>query len=171
MDMSKMVAVKGHDGYFFDEHLNVWSFKRKTPRKLNAARRWVNGGSRNKHLRVNLNGKRCDIHRIVYETFNGPIPEGMLVRHFDDNELNNDPSNLVVGTVKDNWDDAIRNGTVKSLLKKWQVEEIVKLLVHFKASEVAEFYNVSKGCIVNIENGRNWKHVSRENRGFGDVQS
>ena len=33
-------------------------------------------------------------HVLIYETEIGPIPEGYIIHHKDDNGLNNDPSNL-----------------------------------------------------------------------------
>lgn len=53
--------------------------------------------------------KMNQIHRMVYEAFNGPIPDGLLVRHVNDNSEDNRPENLLVGTHQDNRDDMMRN--------------------------------------------------------------
>lgn len=34
------------------------------------------------------------VHRLVYETFNGPIPENLVIDHDDNNKTNNLPNNL-----------------------------------------------------------------------------
>jgi hypothetical protein len=167
MNMSKMVAVKGHAGYFFDENFNIWSVVRGKPRQLKASPRWKNGGPRNKHLRVYVNGKNRDLHRLIFETFKGPIPEGMIVRHLDDDALNNHPSNLEVGTVQDNSDDCTRNGTRHTTLTYDEVREILILDAHFRHAEIARFYGVAQSTVYDIVNNRTWKHVSRENLGFG----
>ena len=48
------------------------------------------------YLRVwdNDTGKAKMHHRIVWERFNGPVPEGMQVHHIDGNKINNDIGNL-----------------------------------------------------------------------------
>jgi hypothetical protein len=46
----------------------------------------------------------------VAEAFIGPRPPGLLVRHLDDDPLNNRLDNLAYGTYKDNHEDAKRNG-------------------------------------------------------------
>jgi hypothetical protein len=48
------------------------------------------------------------VHELVAEAFLGPRPEGMLIRHLDDNPLNNRASNLAWGTQADNIADAER---------------------------------------------------------------
>lgn len=50
------------------------------------------------------------VHRLVILAFVGPIPDGMLVRHYDDNPRNNHLSNLAIGTHSENMRDAVRNG-------------------------------------------------------------
>ena len=42
------------------------------------------------------------VHRLVYEAFNGEIPEGMELDHIDRNKLNNNPDNLRVVTRVEN---------------------------------------------------------------------
>lgn len=54
--------------------------------------------------------KHCYIHKIVFETWIGEIPEGLCVLHKDDNQFNNNFNNLYLGTIKDNTADRINNG-------------------------------------------------------------
>lgn len=53
------------------------------------------------------------IHRMVAEMFI-PNPDGLpVVRHLDGNPTNNVVWNLAWGTVKDNYEDAVRHGTAR----------------------------------------------------------
>ena len=61
---------------------------------------------RNGYLRVNLsqNNKQhqLSVHRLVYETFIGPIPKDMLIDHIDGNRANNKLNNLRLVTQSEN---------------------------------------------------------------------
>ena len=50
-------------------------------------------------------------HRLSYETFCGPIPDGLLVRHLCNQRLCVNPCHLATGTYRDNAHDSIRSGT------------------------------------------------------------
>ena len=58
------------------------------------------------YLIVNLccNGKskKCRLHRLVWEAFNGPIPEGMHVNHINEDPKDNRLCNLNLLTPKEN---------------------------------------------------------------------
>lgn len=43
-----------------------------------------------------------NVHRLVYEAFNGKIPEGMQVNHIDEDKSNNSLNNLNMMTPKEN---------------------------------------------------------------------
>lgn len=59
--------------------------------------------------RVDLYGKHCQVHRLVYQTWVGNIPNDMQVNHLDDNKDNNSVDNLYVGTQKQNITDCMNN--------------------------------------------------------------
>lgn len=70
------------------------------------------------YLQISLcsNGRRrvCTVHRLLAEAFL-PNPKGLeVVRHLDDNKLNNALSNLCWGSYSDNVQDAKANGLVRS---------------------------------------------------------
>lgn len=47
-------------------------------------------------------------HRISYEAFNGPITEGLHVRHVCNNPSCTNPEHLLLGTPKDNAEDRMK---------------------------------------------------------------
>lgn len=65
--------------------------------------------------------KKCRshfVHRLIWETFVGPIPEGMEINHKDENKSNNSLENLEVMTPKQNNNYGTRNiRTALSLMK------------------------------------------------------
>ena len=59
------------------------------------------------YLQVNLTNsfgvrKKYYVHRLVYETFIGPIPDGYEIDHIDCNKTNNSIDNLQLLTRKEN---------------------------------------------------------------------
>lgn len=47
-------------------------------------------------------GRNHLAHRLSYERYVGPIPDGLIIRHRDDVPLNINPANLIPGTLIDN---------------------------------------------------------------------
>lgn len=58
--------------------------------------------------------ERKNIHRLVAEAFISNPDNLPVVRHLDDNKVNNARGNLAWGTQSDNLQDAVRNGTHRS---------------------------------------------------------
>ena len=59
----------------------------------------------------NCKGHKYRIHTLMMLSFVGPKPDNQEVRHLDDNKLNNNISNLVYGTSKQNSIDSVVNKT------------------------------------------------------------
>ncbi len=49
-----------------------------------AVRGTINKYNKQKYLQIGVNGKNYHLHRIVYEMFNGPIPDGYVIKNADD---------------------------------------------------------------------------------------
>jgi len=54
------------------------------------------------NLSKNGKVKRFRLNRLVWEAFNGPIPEGMQINHIDEDPTNNNLENLNLMTPKEN---------------------------------------------------------------------
>lgn len=61
-------------------------------------------GAKNKHgyFEVNFLYKSHKAHRLIYEMFNGEIPQGYFIDHIDGDKANNEISNLRLATRKQN---------------------------------------------------------------------
>lgn len=126
--MIEWSPVKGLDGVY---EVSSDGRVRSLPRLVNHSRsgqvlrkgvELKPGFNPNGYLIVNLNNngfvRMGLVHRLVAEAFlPEPTPEQRLVRHLNDNRLDNRVENLAWGTDKDNAQDAISNGRNKELNK------------------------------------------------------
>lgn len=62
------------------------------------------------HIRYMLGKTHMSAHKLVYLTWVGEIPQGLQINHKDGNGMNNEYTNLYLGTQKDNIRDAINAG-------------------------------------------------------------
>ena len=118
-----------------------------------------------------VNGKRYHkrVHRLVWEAFNGRIPEGLVVRHGSNTEKSDCClENLSIGTMKDNIEDRHRDGTTArgdrsgtSKLSEVQVFYIKKRISDGEKSCVlARLFQVHRDTIGRIKNRIYWSHVA-----------
>jgi hypothetical protein len=108
------------------------------------------------------------VHRLVWETWRGPIPDGVMILHGDGNDKTNASlSYLRLGDAKANAVDMVRDGTDIKGSKRWcakltevQVKWIKQRLADgMLHRQLAKFFDVSLATITNISVGRTWKHV------------
>lgn len=78
-----------------------------------------------RYKRKNKNGKNLQLHRLIWETYRGPIPKGYIVHHINGNKKDNRIENLSCISVKEHnkihaKDRPIWNkGLNKNSSKKW----------------------------------------------------
>ena len=110
-----MISIEGKNfkqfrdtKYYCSEDGEVYSdFSHKILKPLLRGR----GNKQYHHIDINFGEgqKHYPIHKLVYETWIGEIPEGMLVLHKDDNQFNNKVENLYLGDQKQNIKDCTNN--------------------------------------------------------------
>lgn len=117
--------------------------------------------------RVHTNGNSLAAHRVSYELFVGPIPEGLLVCHKCDNPSCTNPQHLFLGTSIDNIKDrGSKNRHAHGSNIPWthltedDVLRIRQLFAEGKSRfEIAQIFNVDADNVYRIAHGDRWKHV------------
>lgn len=124
--------------------------------------------------RITVSGtKVCFAHRVSYEQFVGPIPDGMSVRHDCDNPRCVNPEHLQIGTHAQNMNDMVVRRRKKrgadhrsAKLTEQQVLEIRRLYIPysrtFGCDGLAKKYGVAYSAIHNVISGRTWTHLGGE---------
>lgn len=99
--------------------------------------KFATGGSRaQKHLRA---------HRFSYETYIGPIPDGLLIMHKCDTPACVNPDHLAVGTTQDNVNDRMAKSRhrVAPVMSKCKYIELADARLRHHVGETPETYDES----------------------------
>jgi len=106
---------------------------------------------------VRYNGKQRPSHRVSYELWNGPIPDGHYVLHHCDNPTCIKPDHLFTGTQSDNLSDCSIKGRNSKKLTIQQVEQIRNSTEVMQ--RMAERLGVSYTTIWNVRTRKIFKYV------------
>lgn len=104
---------------------------------------------------------------MAYELSNGPIPDGLLVRHSCDNPPCCNPAHLLTGTTADNMRDRDERNRASvgsqcpiARLTESDIPAIFALREQGKTvREIGRGFGVSGGTISAVLNRKTWKHV------------
>lgn len=110
-------------------------------------------------------------HRLAYEEYIRPIPDGLLVLHRCDTPLCINPNHLKLGTYQDNSDDVVQRGRHNSGLGETaRAAKITNEIVIAIASDllkpglthagIGENHGISGSLISAINSGRRWSHIT-----------
>lgn len=131
---------------------------------------WMASRDRKNYGHVSFLGRLHRAHRLAYETWVGPIPEGHVVRHKCDNPPCINPEHLETGTHSDNaLDRESRNRGrnqvgEKSSTAKLTEQDVLDIRAEYATGQIsqsalAEFYGVTKPAIRYVIQRRTWRHI------------
>jgi hypothetical protein len=116
-------------------------------------------------------GKTWYPHRVSYEVANGPIPEGLQIRHRCDNRCCCNPAHLQVGTAADNTADKVARNrqargeqTKVNRLTAASAREVVALEGQMTQDEIARRFGVARATIQRVLTGECWSHATGRTR-------
>lgn len=128
-------------------------------------------------IKVSAPGERlrcAQVHRVVYESLHGPIPDGMVVRHACDNPPCCRPDHLLIGTQHDNVRDMHERGRAGHGELRGAAHPLARLtdaqVTEIRASraqgalirELAERYGIGTSQVSRICRGMSRADVARE---------
>lgn len=118
-----------------------------------------------------INGKITRAHRVAWILYKGDIPPGLCICHKCDNRKCANINHLFLGSYKDNYDDMVKKGRLKSnslkgdkhyraKFKEKDINDILKKHDEgMKFSDLAKLYNCHRSTIYLIVKRKNWKHL------------
>jgi hypothetical protein len=121
--------------------------------------------------RFSWNGKLISVHKFILEQKIGrKLVPGEVARHTEGHQYFKhccNPEHLLIGTQKQNIQDAIEEGTLKIGQKHYRTElndEVVKdikilLSKNVSAKEIRDKYSISTKALSFIKMGLTWKHI------------
>lgn len=127
---------------------------------------WTGAGKGNGYGSVSVARQNTPAHRVAYELFCGPVPEGADVCHTCDNRFCVNPDHLFVGSRQQNMDDMRLKGRgaggARKHLKEGHVQEIRRRLVAGHAPRrIAEQMDVNYYTVTAIREGRAYGRVGQ----------
>lgn len=157
MEITGNIIKRFSNKYKIDPETNCWIWQ---------ATKTGRGIAKYGYLKVNKTMKVA--HRISYEIFKGPIPDGLNVCHKCDVYSCVNPDHLFLGTQIDNMKDMIKKGRSSKNIGENNIqcklsEQIVNNIRNIynknpkvNKSSIAREYNVTPTTICNIIKGKLW---------------
>lgn len=107
---------------------------------------------------------RMSAHRLAWELYRGPIPEGALVCHRCDNRACVNPDHLFIGTPKQNSEDMVAKRrhchgerTHNARLTEKTAKQILEM--PGRLVDIAAHFGVSYDCVYDIKRRVTWRHI------------
>jgi hypothetical protein len=133
---------------------------------------WTSNKMPNGYGRINYRGRRWLVHRLAYECFVGPIPDGMQVNHSCNVRDCCSPEHLELGTHEINMEQMVRDGRScagiahgRAALSSKDAIEVLRLVGKgWSFAPIAHKLGVDQNVIRDIATGRTYKDIPGERR-------
>lgn len=119
--------------------------------------------SNGRYYNIKRDGKVILLHRYVYETIKGEIPENLILRHTCDNVKCINPNHLITGSHQENMNDMVErnrsNKHEKNPLAKLTMKdamEIRELHNSITGKEISKRFNISESLVSQVVNFKIW---------------
>ena len=145
--------IPGYEGHYQASNFGkIRSLKRNKLRILKPGR--DGGGYYMVQLCLNKVVKNASVHRLVWLTFNGPIPEDLQINHKDEVKSNNSLANLELVTPSQNNNYGTRNKRVSEKMGK-RIQMLDKknnntLKTFNSLTEAAQFLSKTSVCNISL---------------------
>ncbi len=161
-------TVNGADSAPFPERFT----SRVGPPDANGCTPWLARCEPQGYGLIWFNGRQQKAHRVAYQLFVGPIPEGMVLLHSCDNRRCVNLDHLRPGTTAENVRDRCQKGrssdrrgekSATAKLTETDVREVLRLLsTGLTQREVAAQFGVWQPAISKIHLRQRWAHLATE---------
>lgn len=152
-----MVDIVGYEGYYqINRNGEIYSIKSDKLMKISK--------SQDGYLKVILSKdgyqRVCFIHRMVYKTFCGEIPDNLHIDHIDGIKDHNYPENLRLVTISQNNQHTYDLQLRKTRLEINQVKQIKQYLNEgLSLRAIARKFEISSATVVSIKYNRTWSRI------------
>lgn len=133
---------------------------------------WTGARTDSGYGRIKVNGRYHRAHRVSYEMYIGPVPEGLFVCHHCDVPECVNPTHLFAGTPTDNMRDARSKDRLRGLEQPGEKNRSAKLtedaVIEMRGlradggitvTELAKRFGVTHGQVSKILARKKWAHV------------
>lgn len=127
------------------------------PCPATGCRLWLGGLNERGYGRIKVGGLMLKAHRVSWCLANGPIPDGLEIRHKCDVRACIEVCHLVPGTHEENMDDVRTRGLLYSTSSKLTVADVMHIRSYDGPCWVlAQRFGVSECAIADALTGRTW---------------
>jgi hypothetical protein len=128
---------------------------------------WTGWADKNGYGRLEFEGKRQRAHRIAWEIFKGPVPEGLYVLHRCDVPACVNPEHLFLGTNDDNTADMVEKERQargeRHYKAKLTADQVLAIRGDSRSqTSIAADYDISQAQVSAIQLRKTWAHLPEE---------
>lgn len=165
-DVREILSAPGYgvsaDGRVWTRRNNRWGFLTT----WRALRPGTDKRTGYQHVSLRVDGKTINktVHRLVFETFNGPVPVGHTVNHENGVKSCNDLSNLTSMTLGKNHEHAYRTGLRPAVGRKFSAEQVQAMREERSAGAsfgaISKRYGIATGSVHRIVTRKTYRDIT-----------